>query len=106
MNKKAPEKFILKRLTAVSQFNYEIELPIYDGIVIAYQSVNGNITDLITLYWDMYDTNCTFKIKSDIKLSDYVKDYEDFKALDATIEKAKYHIDLAHKAAINAEYIK
>ena len=63
MAKKTPEKFFLKRLTAVSQFNYEVELPIYDGIVIAYKSVDGNITDLITLYWDMYDTNCMWIFK-------------------------------------------
>lgn len=34
---KQTKKFFLKPMTAVSAFNYEIELPISDGVVICYQ---------------------------------------------------------------------
>ena len=101
---KSADKFIIRPLTAVNAFNYEIDLPIYDGVVICYRTEEGTLTDLITLYCGMYDTTCTFKVDKDIKMCDFVSSYDDFKALDATIEKAKYHIELAHQASITAAY--
>ena len=102
---KSADKFFLRQLTAISAFNYEVDLPIYDGVCICYQDESGNKTDLITLYCDMYSANCKLLINKDIKMSDYVKSYEDFKALDAIIEKAKYHIKLAHEATLAAAYL-
>ena len=99
------KKFFLKPITAISAFNYEVELPIYDGVIIACQVDKEPIVELITLHCEMYDTNCKLIIKKDINLADYIETYEDFKAFNDVIEKAKYHIELAHQAAIAASYL-
>jgi hypothetical protein len=101
---KQTKKFFLKPLTAVNAFNYEMELPIYDGVIIACQ-IDNTVIDLLTLYCEMYETTCKLVIKKDIDLADYITSYEDFKALNEVIEKAKYHIELAHQAAIASSYI-
>jgi len=99
------EKFFIRPLTAVNQFNYEFDLPIYDGVVIYYKTEDGKNIDFFTLYCGQYDAQYTFKSDKDCQWSQYIKTYEDFKELDAAVEKAKYHIELAHKAALTAAYI-
>ena len=48
----------------------------------------------------MYSHYCELQIDKTITLSDYVKTYEEFIALNAIIEKAKKLIDDAHNLAI------
>ena len=102
---KVTKKFYLKPLTAISAFNYEIELPISDGVIIYYQEENGPAIDLLTLYLNIYSDTCELRINKELVLADHIKTYDEFKALDAAIEKAKYHIELANKAAITSAYL-
>lgn len=99
---KQTKKFFLRPMTAVSAFNYEIELPISDGVVICYQENDNEPVELLTVCLNMYSPTVEVRINKEIDLADHIKTYDEFKALDAIIEKAKYHINLAHEAAITA----
>ena len=98
------KEFFLRQLSAVNAFNYEVDLPISDGIVVYYKADGKNI-DLATVYLPMYSPCCEIKVDKNIILSEHIKDYDEFLALDAAVEKAKYHINLAHEAALTAAYI-
>ena len=95
MERSAKDKFTLRQLTTTDAFNYEIELPIYDGLVICYVDEKGKQIDLLTITLGL--GNVTFKAPMDIKLSDYITTYNDFKFFDLLVEKCKYHLKLAHE---------